>query len=274
MHVSRETLIPDLDPESFRSQISRVSPIGLDSATVARLYVHFSELRRWNQRLSLVGPGTALEVIERHFGESLAALRLLPSHFLENLSQLPEQLAESPPSEGPTGGLSPNVSRETWPPETSRLETSTIISKSGIRSDAPLTLVDVGSGGGFPGLVLALVLTDFDAYLVESRSKKLEFLRSAARKASRNLNLIGNRFDLPLPAELPQQIDLLTLRAVRLTDALWSAAVGRLSPRGRILVWCGVEEPLVPDGAEKADEIALEGSSSRRIVSWRAIQAG
>lgn len=43
------------------------------------LFIHYRELVRWNPRLSLVGPGTAEDVVERHYGESLAALRLLPA---------------------------------------------------------------------------------------------------------------------------------------------------------------------------------------------------
>ena len=42
-----------------------------------RLWLHYQELRRWNPTLSLVGPGTAGEIVERHYGEALAALPLL-----------------------------------------------------------------------------------------------------------------------------------------------------------------------------------------------------
>lgn len=41
------------------------------------LFLHYEELRRWNPRLSLIGPGTTDEAVERHYGESLAGLELL-----------------------------------------------------------------------------------------------------------------------------------------------------------------------------------------------------
>ncbi len=46
----------------------------------------------------------------------------------------------------------------------------------------PGTLIDLGSGAGFPGLVLA-VLTSWTVHLVESDQRKAAFLREAARAA-------------------------------------------------------------------------------------------
>ncbi|MGE0605185.1 MAG: 16S rRNA (guanine(527)-N(7))-methyltransferase RsmG, partial [Xanthobacteraceae bacterium] len=41
-------------------------------------------------------------------------------------------------------------------------------------------IVDVGSGGGFPGLVLAIASPDKNFHLVESDTRKASFLRVAA----------------------------------------------------------------------------------------------
>ena len=43
------------------------------------------------------------------------------------------------------------------------------------------TWVDIGSGGGFPGLVVAAMLAGAEVHLVESNGKKAAFLREAAR---------------------------------------------------------------------------------------------
>ncbi len=43
-------------------------------------------------------------------------------------------------------------------------------------------LIDLGSGAGFPGLVLA-IMTGLEAHLVESDQRKAAFLREAARRA-------------------------------------------------------------------------------------------
>lgn len=46
--------------------------------------------------------------------------------------------------------------------------------------EAPATIVDLGSGAGFPGLVVALV-AGREVHLVESDGRKCAFLREAAR---------------------------------------------------------------------------------------------
>jgi 16S rRNA (guanine527-N7)-methyltransferase len=49
----------------------------------------------------------------------------------------------------------------------------------------PGRLIDVGSGNGSPGLVLALLRPDLDVTLLEPRLKRWAFLREAARAAGR-----------------------------------------------------------------------------------------
>jgi 16S rRNA (guanine527-N7)-methyltransferase len=57
-------------------------------------------------------------------------------------------------------------------------------------ADKPrLRVIDVGSGGGLPGIVLAIVLPDVQFTLLESTGKKAEFLRHAA--ASLGLGNVG-----------------------------------------------------------------------------------
>lgn len=70
-------VLPDLGFETFRARLVACSPLDLGPSTVEALFLHYRELRRWNPRLSLVGPGTAEAVVERHYGESLAALPLI-----------------------------------------------------------------------------------------------------------------------------------------------------------------------------------------------------
>ena len=50
---------------------------------------------------------------------------------------------------------------------------------------APGRLIDVGSGNGSPGLVLALLRDDLEVTLLEPRARRWAFLREAARAAGR-----------------------------------------------------------------------------------------
>ena len=60
------------------------------------------------------------------------------------------------------------------------------------------SLIDVGTGAGFPGMVLALALPGLRVTLLDSQQKRLNFLRETAdRTGAENVTLIharGSRF--------------------------------------------------------------------------------
>jgi 16S rRNA (guanine527-N7)-methyltransferase len=61
-------------------------------------------------------------------------------------------------------------------------------------TSTPLRVIDVGSGGGLPGLVLAIVLPDMHFTLLESTGKKAEFLRHAAASLGlKNVAVLSER---------------------------------------------------------------------------------
>lgn len=104
------------------------------------------------------------------------------------------------------------------------------------------TLVDLGSGAGFPGLVLA-VLGVPDVHLVESDTRKAAFLREAARVSGTNVTVHARRIDA-VPAIAA---DIVTARA--------------LAPLAELLAWAhrfvgsrGVA--LFPKGQQAEDEVA------------------
>jgi len=76
--------------------------------------------------------------------------------------------------------------------------------------------VDLGSGGGFPGLVLACALADkkgTEVHLVESIGKKATFLREAARATGAPVEIHAMRV-ADFAKRAPRQIDLVTARAL------------------------------------------------------------
>tara|TARA_B100001057_G_scaffold168264_1_gene169015 strand:+ start:119 stop:706 length:588 start_codon:yes stop_codon:yes gene_type:complete len=54
------------------------------------------------------------------------------------------------------------------------------------------TVLDLGSGGGFPGILLSITKPDNKIYLIESSSKKCYFLRTIVDKLSLNNTTIIN----------------------------------------------------------------------------------
>lgn len=76
--------------------------------------------------------------------------------------------------------------------------------------------LDMGSGGGFPGLVLAIALmerTGSHMHLVESNARKCAFLRHVARKAGASVTVHNKRIETIVP-RLEHQIEVVTARAL------------------------------------------------------------
>jgi 16S rRNA (guanine527-N7)-methyltransferase len=57
------------------------------------------------------------------------------------------------------------------------------------------TVVDLGSGAGLPGLVLALAYPEYRVTLIESNGKKAAFLKEAARRSEISVQIIQSRVE-------------------------------------------------------------------------------
>lgn len=128
------------------------------------------------------------------------------------------------------------------------------------------TLVDVGSGAGFPGFVLAAARPELEVTLVEPRQRRWAFLRAACRRAALPCRCLDARVERPLAPGLPESIDVITTRALKLPPEVLGALAERLAPGGRVLVWAGKAEPAVPRGLVRSGERPIAGSRHRRIV--------
>jgi len=76
-------------------------------------------------------------------------------------------------------------------------------------------LLDIGSGGGFPALPLAIASKGLDRHftLVEPTARKVSFLRTVARELGLNVTVIGRRSDEIDSRETPVP-DVMTSRAL------------------------------------------------------------
>lgn len=126
-------------------------------------------------------------------------------------------------------------------------------------------LVDVGSGAGFPGLILAAA-SSLDATLIEIRERKSAFLAAAARRMALRVSCLNARVEQSPAAGLPAQVHVVTMRAVRLSPSLLSPLLARLSARGRLLLWRTAAAEL--PGFVTVDEVRLDGA--RRILALEA----
>ena len=78
----------------------------------------------------------------------------------------------------------------------------------------PLTIADIGSGPGFPGLPVAVVRPDCLVALIESHQRKAVFLKEASRGLP-NISVLSRRAE-----EVDRHFDWVISRAVRVEDVL------------------------------------------------------
>ena len=113
-------------------------------------------------------------------------------------------------------------------------------------SSAPLTIdhqplttvIDIGSGAGFPALPLKIWAPAIDLTLIESNHRKAAFLREVSRSLTlTNVNVISARAET-LADRLPPA-SLVTFRAVERFEIVVPVATRFLAPSGRLAVLIG-----------------------------------
>jgi 16S rRNA (guanine527-N7)-methyltransferase len=102
---------------------------------------------------------------------------------------------------------------------------------------APGALLDVGSGNGSPGLVLALLRPDLRVTLLEPRARRWAFLREAARDLGRQDIAVLRQRDAEYRGA---RVETLTVRALRLEAGRMA---NLLLPGGQALVFGRAPEP-------------------------------
>ena len=127
-------------------------------------------------------------------------------------------------------------------------------------------LVDVGSGAGFPGLVLAAARPEMRVTLIEPRSRKWAFLRAAADRLALDVTCVNARVSNSLPSGLPERCDCVTVRALKLGDDELKALQGLLGTHGTVLSWSSGGEGC-PQGFVEGRAVRLPPGRGR-IVEW------
>lgn len=129
--------------------------------------------------------------------------------------------------------------------------------KGRIASDA--TVLDFGSGAGFPGLPIQLLLPRLRVTLAESQGKKASFLREAVRTLDLPTEVWAARVEsMPDTAGSARQFDVVTLRAVDQMGKATIEARRRVKPGG----WLAILATAIPPAAHQQPQaIPLPGSS-------------
>ena len=107
------------------------------------------------------------------------------------------------------------------------------------------TLLDVGTGAGFPGVVLAIVYPGLKVTLLDSNNKKIKFLDELIEKINlKNVTTVHDRAENYIQNNR-EKFDLVTSRAVAELRILLELNIPYLKVNGKFLVMkSNVEEEL------------------------------
>lgn len=94
-------------------------------------------------------------------------------------------------------------------------------------------VLDLGTGGGFPGMVVAITRPDLAVTLLDATRKKVDFLQDFAAEAGVSVTTLHGRAE-ELQREHAGRFDVVTARAVAPLDRLVGWAVPFLRPGGQL----------------------------------------
>lgn len=125
-------------------------------------------------------------------------------------------------------------------------------------------LIDLGSGAGFPGMVLALLDPRLEVHLIEGNRHKAGFLAELARKtgAARRVTIHAARI-ANVTAKLSQTADIVTARALAELDDLLRLAQPLLKTGGIALFPKGAKAEAELTRARKHWTMKVERFPSR-----------
>ena len=115
------------------------------------------------------------------------------------------------------------------------------------------TLLDFGSGGGFPGIPITLARPQLHVTLAESQNRKAAFLREAVRSLNLTAEVWSERVE-SMPTN--QLYDAVTLRAVDQMESACQTAATKVIPGGQMLVFT-------------TDRLQVSVSSATPSIHWQ-----
>jgi 16S rRNA G527 N7-methylase RsmG len=236
-------------------------------------------LLRWNARMNLTAIRDPEEIITRHFGESFfAAHHLFPKPQCDAL-HIDEEHG-STLTDHRDRGRAALQGRVTTSEECGALgrrqNAAHGASRGSIDPDDPpgkqpkkITVADIGSGAGFPGIPIKLWAPEIYLTLIESNQKKATFLKEITRA----LTLTGVDIQIARAELLHSTFDTVTLRAVERFETILPIAANLVSPGGRLALLIGSTQLRNPDirlpNFDPRTPISVPHSKSRSLQIYQ-----
>ncbi len=147
------------------------------------------------------------------------------------------------------------------------------------------SLIDVGSGAGFPGLALKIARPDMDITLLDGTNKRINFLKETASRMGLTVNAVHARAEeAAVLAEMREKYDFAAARAVAAMNLLAEYCLGFVKVGGKFIAMkgpsadeeCAQAKAAIKTMGGKTGEIctlSLADGSERTLVTVDKISA-
>ncbi len=134
--------------------------------------------------------------------------------------------------------------------------------------DSMISVADVGSGAGFPGIPMKIYAPGLHSTLIESHGKKATFLREVCRSITlTNIDVFSGRAE-----DCKKTAELVTLRAVEKFELVLPVAATLVAPPGRLALLIGAGQASSAEralGGYWSDSLAIPNSRERVLKIWQ-----
>ena len=113
-------------------------------------------------------------------------------------------------------------------------------------------IIDVGTGGGFPGIPLLIARPDIQLTMLDSTKKKLAFVQEAVDELGLKATVLHKRAEEAGQSELRESFDFCVSRAVAALNVLSEYCIPFVKVNGTFLAMKGSKGNEELDGAKKA----------------------
>lgn len=141
-----------------------------------------------------------------------------------------------------------------------------------LRRRAPKRLLDVGSGAGLPGVIVAIALPDVEVTCVDSVSRKIAFVRQAAAELGISLSALHSRVE-----QLGGAFDIVASRAFASLRTFVQASRERVTADGAWMAMKGrvplVEIAALPAGVVvfHVERLRVPKLGAERCLVWMRV---
>jgi len=202
---------------------------------------YYELLIEWNEKINLTAITAPCDVAIKHFVDSLSVAQLLPT---PNILPLTTNHSPLPPCE---------ISAFSF-------------QLSALNSPA-LSLIDVGTGAGFPGIPLKIIYPQLRLTLLDSLNKRLKFLQAVTEDLElTDVALVhGRAEEIGRSSSHRERYDVATARAVARLNVLCELCLPFVKKQGLFIAQKGAAASEEVREAERA--MALLGGKVHRCVT-------